>query len=53
MEELGASEAHKTEIPDYDVLRIQKVNSNFLHKYGYFGTIVCENLKFLTIKNTN
>ena len=30
MEELGASEAHKTEILDYEVIKIQKENSNSL-----------------------
>ena len=54
MEELGASEAHKTEILDYEVLKFLKGNSNFLPKIGCFGTIMYnyENLKIFTNKRS-
>jgi hypothetical protein len=32
MEELGASEAQKTEIPNYEVLLVLKENNSFLKK---------------------
>ena len=34
MEELGASEAQKSEILNYEALKILKANNNFLWKFG-------------------